>query len=105
MSNKEFREDSPEETLLQFAYYLKETAKRHEKNIEDIEADNKLRDDKISKIREDMITLSGNMKSIAESLKGLNDKGNFGWLAIEKVAAFIAFLIIAGLMIWQILVT
>jgi hypothetical protein len=104
MSEK-LEKDFPESDLLQFAYFLKEAVKRHDKNLEVIEADNKLRDEKINKIREDMITLSGNMRNIADSIAAIGDKGKFGWSVVEKALAFVGFLIIAGLMIWQILVT
>ena len=80
--------------LKDYAYYLKETAKRHDEEIKQGAAERKRLEDKITDDRTRLAVLETNVKNQKDNS---DIKIQTGWTVAEKIGAVIAFLIATAL--------
>ena len=80
--------------LKDYAYYLKETAKRQDEDIKQGAAERKCLEDKITDDRTRLAVLETNVKNQKDNS---DIKIQTGWTVAEKIGAAIAFLIATAL--------
>lgn len=89
LNKNEFENNTLVSVYKEFAFYLKETAKRHDEEIDDCY-------DKITEIEKSVI-------KIESQIENLKTKEKTGWSVIEKTVAVIAFLLMFAVSVFNVL--
>jgi hypothetical protein len=82
----------------EFAYYVKEIAKRHDSEIAELGKVAHSNSDRILKLELTMLDCS---KKIDDKFKELSERSKVGWTVAEKIIAALGFLIMAALTAWS----